>query len=75
MKNEDMIRMANQIAAYFVAYGDEEGTDGTADHIRSFWEPRMREQLFKYLADTGGKGLSPMALAAARQLDKARQTA
>ena len=75
MKDEDMIRMANQIAAYFVAYGDDEGIAGTAEHIKLYWEPRMRAQLFKYLADTGGKGLAPMALAAAQKLDKARQTA
>lgn len=75
MKNEDMIRMANQIASYFIAYGDAEGIDGTANHIKMFWEPRMREQLFKYLDETGGKDLSPMALAAAKKLQKARQAA
>jgi formate dehydrogenase subunit delta len=75
MKNEDMIRMANQIASYFNAYGDAEGIDGTANHIKMFWEPRMREQLFKYLDETGGKNLSPMALAAAKKLQKARQAA
>ena len=75
MKNEDMIRMANQIASYFIAYGDEEGVKGTADHIKMFWEPRMRTQLFKYLDETDGKGLSPMALEAARELKKAYQPA
>jgi formate dehydrogenase subunit delta len=75
MKNEDMIRMANQIAAYFNAYGDEEGTAGTADHIKMFWEPRMRDQLFKYLDETGGKNLVPMALEAAKKLKKAYQPA
>ncbi|HKJ74707.1 MAG TPA: formate dehydrogenase subunit delta [Alphaproteobacteria bacterium] len=75
MKNEDMIRMANQIASYFIAYGDAEGVDGTADHIKMFWEPRMRNQLFRYLDETGGKDLSPMALEAAKKLKKAYQPA
>ena len=75
MKNEDMIRMANQIASYFIAYGDTEGVKGTAEHIKMYWEPRMRAQLFKYLDETGGKELLPMALEAAQELKKAHQPA
>ena len=42
MENRDMIRMANQIAAYFEAYPRTEALDGIAAHIRNFWTPRMR---------------------------------
>ena len=45
MENRDMIRMANQIAAYFEAYPRTEALDGIAAHIRNFWTPRMRTQL------------------------------
>ncbi len=58
-----MIRMANQIAAYFEAYPRPEALDGIAKHIKSFWDPRMRKQLSEYI-DGGGEGLSPLVIAA-----------
>ena len=58
-----MIRMANQIAAYFEAYPRTEALDGIAAHIKSFWNPRMRKQLAEYI-DAGAEGLSPMVTAA-----------
>jgi formate dehydrogenase subunit delta len=63
MENRDMIRMANQIAAYFEAYPRKEALEGIASHIKKFWDPRMRKQLSEYI-DGGGEGLSPLALAA-----------
>jgi formate dehydrogenase subunit delta len=63
MENRDMIRMVNQIAAYFEAYPRPEALKGIADHIAKFWDPRMREQLTEYI-DGGGKDLSPLAIAA-----------
>jgi formate dehydrogenase subunit delta len=65
MNDQDLIRMANQIADYYKAYPQEEAVAGIAAHIRSFWDPRMRAGLARHIA-TGGKGLSPLALAAAR---------
>jgi formate dehydrogenase subunit delta len=63
MENRDMIRMANQIAAYFEAYPRTEALDGIANHIRNFWNPRMRTQLSEYVAG-GAEGLSPLVTAA-----------
>ena len=63
MENRDMIRMANQIAAFFEAYPRQEALAGIAKHIKNFWDPRMRQQLNEYL-DGGGEGLSPLAIAA-----------
>ncbi len=63
MENRDMIRMANQIAAYFEAYPRTEALDGIAHHIRNFWNPRMRKQLVEYI-DGGAEGLSPLVTAA-----------
>ncbi len=37
--------MANQIAAFFRSYPDEEAVAGIHDHIRSFWSPAMRRDL------------------------------
>ena len=46
MDSDNLIRMANQIGAFFNGLPDREaGADGVADHIRKFWEPRMRYAL------------------------------
>ena len=58
-----MIRMANQIAAYFEAYPRAEAVSGIAGHIKNFWDPRMRKQLDEYIAG-GAEGLSPLVTAA-----------
>lgn len=66
-----MIRMANQIAAYFEAYPRTEALDGIAHHIRNFWNPRMRNQLVEYI-DGGAEGLSPLVTAAVAPKAKAK---
>ncbi len=53
-----MIRMANQIAAYFEAYPRTEALDGIAKHIQNAWTPRMRQQLADYI-EAGAEDLSP----------------
>jgi formate dehydrogenase subunit delta len=63
MENRDMIRMANQIAAFFEAYPRAEALPGIEKHIKSFWDPRMRRQLTEYVGG-GGEGLSPLVIAA-----------
>ncbi|MDF2233671.1 formate dehydrogenase subunit delta [Albimonas sp. CAU 1670] len=60
MKTDELVRMANQIAAFFQAYPEEEAVDGVAEHIRQFWDPRMRAGLRAHL-DAGGAGLDPLA--------------
>jgi formate dehydrogenase subunit delta len=49
MSPEKLIYMANQIARSFRSRGHEVAVKATADHISSFWEPRMRAQLFALL--------------------------
>jgi len=44
-----MVHMANQIALFFAAYPREEAVSGVTDHLKHFWEPRMREQLLDYV--------------------------
>ena len=58
MQDEDLIRMANQIAAFFAPYSEEEAVAGVANHIKQFWEPRMRTQLFAIAG--GAKDLDPL---------------
>ena len=48
MDIHNLVSMANQIGQFFSAYPDrDEALEGIANHIRKFWEPRMRLQLFE----------------------------
>jgi len=62
-----MVHMANQIALFFAAYPHDEAVAAVADHIKKFWEPRMRAQLLGYLA-SGGGDLHPLVVEGARTL-------
>ncbi|MGU7776422.1 formate dehydrogenase subunit delta, partial [Burkholderia sp. MR1-5-21] len=43
MDTGHLIDMANQIGEFFASMPDrDEALAGIADHIRRFWEPRMR---------------------------------
>jgi formate dehydrogenase subunit delta len=74
MKDTDMVRMANQIAAYFTAYPQAEAEAEVASHIRSFWAPRMRGRLRDYLA-AGGESLHPLVIAAMARPELVHDTA
>ena len=55
-----LVRMANDIGAYFAGLPDqEEAAEGVANHLRNFWEARMRREIVDYAAK-GGDGLSPL---------------
>ncbi|WP_326538892.1 formate dehydrogenase subunit delta [Pseudorhodoferax sp.] len=46
MDTDNLVRMANRIGDFFDAMPErEEALEGIAQHIRKFWEPRMRRQL------------------------------
>lgn len=53
MKDQDLVRMANQIAGFFDSYPKEKAVAGIADHILSFWDPRMRAQYVAYVKSSG----------------------
>lgn len=63
MKSEQMVHMANQIATFFASYPKEEAVAGVADHLKKFWERRMRQQIFEYV-DAGGSGLDSLVIQA-----------
>lgn len=63
MSPDKMVYMANQIATFFQTQPGPDQADRVADHLRDFWEPRMRQQLKSYV-DTGGKGLNDLVLRA-----------
>ncbi|EKF19383.1 formate dehydrogenase subunit delta [Nitratireductor pacificus] len=64
---EHLIYMANQIATFFTSQPGNHAAKGVADHINSFWEPRMRRHLFEII-ERGGQGLSPLVLEAAESI-------
>lgn len=66
MSPEKMVTMANQIAGFFDSQPGS-APDRIADHLRDYWEPRMRDQLKAYCRD-GGAGLRPSVRQAAERL-------
>jgi len=67
MSPEKLSYMANQIARFFASKPEEQAIAGTEDHIRRFWDPRMRSQILAHL-EAGGAGLDPIARAAVARL-------
>jgi formate dehydrogenase subunit delta len=65
MQADTLVRMANQIGDFFSAMPDRaEALLGIAEHLRKFWDPRMRRELMAHLdsvpGDTKPSGLSPV---------------
>ena len=68
MNIEHLVKMANQIEAFFKAQTNPElAADGIADHIKRFWDPRMRKQIKAHVA-AGGAGLDAMTVEAIKRL-------
>jgi formate dehydrogenase subunit delta len=67
MTPERLIYMANQIAHAFRLKGEARAAAETADHLRKFWDPRMRREILALL-EAGGVGLDSIARAAVEQL-------
>jgi formate dehydrogenase subunit delta len=52
MHIDSLIRMANQIGTFFEALPDHgEALDGIAQHLKKYWEPRMRRELLAHVED------------------------
>ena len=70
MSPDKLVYMANQIGRYFRSQGPDETIAGTADHIKKFWDPRMRAAIFAHMK-AGGAGLDPRVRQALEQVEKA----
>ena len=69
MNTERLAEMANDIANFFAAEPDRDAAfAGVLDHLRKFWEPRMRRQIVAHLRQTNGSDLSELARAAVSRL-------
>jgi formate dehydrogenase subunit delta len=58
MQPERLVYMANQIGKFFESQRADEVVPGISNHIKKFWDPRMREAIFAYM-DAGGEGIDP----------------
>lgn len=67
MSPEKLIYMANQIGKFFAHGSEEQAVFNTADHLKKFWDPRMRKAIVDYV-EAGGEGLQPIVLKAVRSL-------
>jgi formate dehydrogenase subunit delta len=73
MSPDTLIKMANQIGAFFEAMPDrEQAIKDIASHLRGTWDPRMRKQLVAMLGGADEAKLKPAvrgAVIALRQAD------
>ena len=62
MNTQHLIEMANQIGDFFASMPDrEQALADIADHIRRFWEPRMRRAILASLDDSvASETMSPI---------------
>jgi formate dehydrogenase subunit delta len=64
MKIEALVKMANQISAFFDGEGGhnpQESAKLVATHLRRYWEPRMRKEIIEHLQNHDGEGLDELA--------------
>jgi len=68
MSEENLVKMANDIAAFFAGEPNhEEAVGGVVNHIDKFWTRRMREKLYERL-HSGENGFDALTLEALRRL-------
>ncbi|MEY3003232.1 MAG: hypothetical protein RLZZ491_408 [Pseudomonadota bacterium] len=59
MADDKLVRMANQIAAFFATQPGQDQAERVAAHLKDFWGPDMRAAL-KTQAKTHGDGLAEL---------------
>ncbi|HEY1874552.1 MAG TPA: formate dehydrogenase subunit delta [Steroidobacteraceae bacterium] len=71
-----LIKMANEIGDFFngaEVHDTQAAARDVANHIKRYWEPRMRAQMLKYYEERQGAGLSDLAKNAVALLHAASQ--
>jgi formate dehydrogenase subunit delta len=65
MEAHKLVKMVNEIASFFEAEPDRAlALAGVADHLKRFWDPRMRRELLRWVDDHHGDGLKDTVRAA-----------
>jgi formate dehydrogenase subunit delta len=62
MDPQHLVAMVNEIAAFFAGEDPGNAPENVANHLRRYWDPRMRRQIIAH-ASNGGEGLSQVARA------------
>lgn len=69
MDKLNLVKMANNIGAYFQSEPDRNiAIAGIEQHMRNFWEPRMRRQIVEYLQQGDCSELMDIVAEAVRRL-------
>jgi formate dehydrogenase subunit delta len=74
MAPDKLVLMANQIGTFFTSQGPDKAAAEIADHLRKFWEPRMRAAITAHLR-AGGEGLRPEVRLAIEELAREQAAA
>jgi formate dehydrogenase subunit delta len=70
MSVDKLVMMANQIGKFFTPQRGTDPVAAIADHLRKFWDPRMRAAIIAHL-EQGGAGLDDPVRQAVRRLKEA----
>ena len=73
IETERLVTMANQIGDFFGPYPSERRIEGVRNHLRNYWDPRMRQALYDHIDAAGGSDLRPHVLEAVAVLREAAQ--
>lgn len=69
MHSDYLVRMANDIGSFFASEEDPNvAATSIYQHIKRYWEPRMRTRMVAHFNETGGEGLEGSAKAAVQRL-------
>ncbi len=69
MSPDKLAYMANQIGKYFAHQKHDQAVASIADHLRKFWDPRMRGTILAQYDTVKGQ-LDPLVQQAVEQLRK-----
>ena len=62
MNIDRLVKMANEISAFFATESPpDRAAQDVAQHLRRFWEPRMRRQIIAHVREHDGVGLTDLA--------------
>ena len=60
-----LIKMTNEIGEFFAGTAEApEAARAVANHLKRYWEPRMRAQMITYFEQRDGAGLTEIARSA-----------
>jgi len=61
VRTERLVSMANDIGHFFDVQPDKnEAAKSVANHLKRYWDPRMRREIIAHYREKGGAGLDPV---------------